>query len=425
MQYDVFISYSSVDQKIAEGVCAYLEQHGIRCFVAYRDIPRGVVWAGAIVEALEHSRLMLVLFSKHFNDSRQVDREIELAAEQGMPILTFRLSNDDFTGAKKYYLKNLNWIDAFPNPERSFGSLKDNVCKLLGKDPTPISAEELTESEQQPELLKMEEDSPSGLTGDMATHPISNHSRKWEFVIIIGLIVIVTAVAIGLQWNNARRVEEERKALVAQMRNDSIARAVRDSQVQQSASSSMPATTGKINGHEYVDLGLSVKWATCNVGADSPEDDGNYYAWGETITKRDYSRGTYEYLKNGDYTNLGQNISGTQYDVARAHWGGTWRLPTLDETKELLDKCSWSWTIQKGVNGCRVTGKNGKSIFLPAAGDRLGTEVNYRGSRGLYWAGTLNEYYSSNAYHLYFDSGRHFWLSIYRYYGRTVRPVTE
>lgn len=131
MQYDVFISYSSVDQKIAEGVCAYLEQHGIRCFVAYRDIPRGVVWAAAIVDALENARMMLVLFSRHFNESRQVDREIELAAEQDIPILTFRLSDAAFTGAKKYYLKNLNWIDAFPNPEQCFGSLKNNVCLLL------------------------------------------------------------------------------------------------------------------------------------------------------------------------------------------------------------------------------------------------------------------------------------------------------
>lgn len=114
-------------------VC-HLEQHGIRCFVAYRDVPHGVVWAGAIVEALEHSRMMLVLFSKNFNDSSQVDREIELAAEQDIPILTFRLSDAAFTGAKKYYLTNLNWIDAFPNPERYFGSLKDNVCRLLGVD---------------------------------------------------------------------------------------------------------------------------------------------------------------------------------------------------------------------------------------------------------------------------------------------------
>lgn len=132
MRYDVFISYSSIDQKIAEGVCAYLEQQGIRCFVAYRDIPRGVVWAEAIVEALDQSRMMVVLFSKNFNDSKQVNREIELASNLNMPILTFRLSNDDFEGAKKYYLQNLNWIDAFPNPERSFGALHRNVASLLG-----------------------------------------------------------------------------------------------------------------------------------------------------------------------------------------------------------------------------------------------------------------------------------------------------
>ena len=132
MRYDVFISYSSIDQKIAEGVCAYLEQQGIRCFVAYRDIPRGVVWATAIVEALENSRMMVVLFSKNFNDSSQVEREIELASNMEMPILTFRLSDVAFRGAKKYYLQNLNWIDAFPNPERSFGALYGNVVSLLG-----------------------------------------------------------------------------------------------------------------------------------------------------------------------------------------------------------------------------------------------------------------------------------------------------
>ena len=131
MRYDVFISYSSIDQKIAEGVCAYLEQQDIRCFVAYRDIPRGLEWAEVIVEALEHSRMMVVLFSNNFNNSKQVNREIELASNSNMPILTFRLTDDDFEGAKKYYLQNLNWIDAFPNPERSFGALYGNVSSLL------------------------------------------------------------------------------------------------------------------------------------------------------------------------------------------------------------------------------------------------------------------------------------------------------
>ena len=132
MRYDVFISYSSIDQKIAEGVCAYLEQQGVRCFVAYRDIPRGVVWATAIVKALENSRMMVVLFSKNFNESSQVERELELASNMKLPILTFRLSNDDFEDAKKYYLQNLHWIDAFPNPERSFSALYGNVSSLLG-----------------------------------------------------------------------------------------------------------------------------------------------------------------------------------------------------------------------------------------------------------------------------------------------------
>lgn len=132
MAYDVFISYSSHDQKVVEGLCAYLEAHKIRCFVAYRDIPRGVVWARAIVEALEESRMMVVVFSEHFNNSDQVDREIELASEDKKPILTFRLSNDAFKGAKKFYLKNINWIDAFPNPQQVFGSVAENVARLLG-----------------------------------------------------------------------------------------------------------------------------------------------------------------------------------------------------------------------------------------------------------------------------------------------------
>ena len=131
MNYDVFISYSSHDQKVVEGLCAYLEQHKIRCFVAYRDIPRGVVWARAIVEALDESRMMVVVFSDHFNNSDQVDREIELASEDRKPILTFRITDDAFKGAKKYYLKNINWIDAFPNPAELFGSVADNVAKLL------------------------------------------------------------------------------------------------------------------------------------------------------------------------------------------------------------------------------------------------------------------------------------------------------
>lgn len=153
MKYDVFISYSSLDQKVAEGVCAYLEQHRIRCFIAYRDIPKGVVWARAIVDALDESSMIVVVFSGNFNRSEQVDREIELASEDKKPILTFRISDEAFKGAKKYYLKNLNWIDAFPQPEQCFGNLCENVQKLLGIKETVESV-----------LQKQPETTPSPVT---------------------------------------------------------------------------------------------------------------------------------------------------------------------------------------------------------------------------------------------------------------------
>lgn len=131
MKYDVFISYSSHDQKIVEGLCAYLEQYKIRCFVAYRDIPKGKPWPPYISEALNQCRMMVVVFSCNFNRSEEVDRELTIASKKKKPILTFRLSDEEFKGTKEYYLSNINWIDAFPNPENAFGNITDSVAKLL------------------------------------------------------------------------------------------------------------------------------------------------------------------------------------------------------------------------------------------------------------------------------------------------------
>ena len=130
--YDIFISYSSHDKERVMELCNYIEQHDLRCFVAHRDIPRGVVWARSIVEAIESSRMMLVVFSKSFNESEQVDREIELACEAKMPILSVRLSGDQYTGAKRYYLNNINWIDAFPEPSRVYADVMSSILSLLG-----------------------------------------------------------------------------------------------------------------------------------------------------------------------------------------------------------------------------------------------------------------------------------------------------
>ena len=195
----------------------------------------------------------------------------------------------------------------------------------------------------------------------------------------------------------------------------------------------------EINGRRYVDLGLpsGLKWATCNVGASKPEEYGGYYAWGETEEKDNYDWSTYKWYKDSDDTMI-KYCTSREYgtvdnntvldradDVAHVKWGGTWRMPTFDEQKELLNNCTWTWTTQNGVTGYKVTGPNGNSIFLPAAGYRSGAEVFYRGSNGLYWSSSLYSDSSFLAFSLFLSSGYRNWDSSGRYGGRSVRPVSE
>ena len=169
--------------------------------------------------------------------------------------------------------------------------------------------------------------------------------------------------------------------------------------------------TGSENDHEWVDLGLpsGLKWATCNVGATTPEGYGDYFAWGETVPKDNYDWSTYKYCKGSKNTltkyntdsNYGtvDNKTTLEFsdDAAHVNWGGKWRMPTAAEQDELRNNCTWTWTTQNGINGYKGTSKtNANSIFLPAA------SAYDVGFRGFYWSSSLYE--SSSAYNLYFDS---------------------
>lgn len=198
------------------------------------------------------------------------------------------------------------------------------------------------------------------------------------------------------------------------------------------------------NNHEYVDLGLSVKWATCNIGATSPEDYGDFFAWGETTIKSTYHWNTYKWC-NGNYDTPTKYNNNSSYDIvdnkilldkiddaAASIWGGNWRMPTFNEYKELYNNCTWNWIIQNGVKGYKVTSKkNGNCIFLPAAGNyhhisgRNSSSHGGVGRYGTYWLSSFSSQNNPNyADNIYFDSTYvHVGGCDNRSFGLSIRPI--
>ena len=183
------------------------------------------------------------------------------------------------------------------------------------------------------------------------------------------------------------------------------------------------------NHPHAIDLGLpsGTKWACCNVGASKPEEYGGYYAWGETKTKSYYDGETYQYYNsNTGLVNIGSDIAGTSYDAATSNWGAPWRMPTSAQIQELLNNTTSQWTTQNGVYGRKFTGRNGGTVFLPAAGNRWDVypSLDVEGSLGEYWSSSFNESLGS-AYGLGFDSGSAYWSNNFRISGFSVRPVRK
>lgn len=193
------------------------------------------------------------------------------------------------------------------------------------------------------------------------------------------------------------------------------------------------------NKHPHmIDLGLpsGTKWACCNVGANKPDDYGEYYAWGETSTKTEYTWKTYKHC-NGKQKNcfdLGASICGTQYDVAHTKWGGNWKMPSSDQMKELITKCKHQWTSVNHIHGYLFTGPNGHSIFMPAAGSK--GESTYGDTR-LFRLGECGEYWSGMSVRETKRNYEAYYLKFYREVisgictdcwrsgGKAVRPVAK
>jgi uncharacterized protein (TIGR02145 family) len=191
--------------------------------------------------------------------------------------------------------------------------------------------------------------------------------------------------------------------------------------------------------HAYVDLGLpsGLLWATCNVGANAPEDYGEYFAWGETTTKSNFNWSTYQYCNGSDntftkyctdanygYNGFTDNLTTLlpEDDAATANWGSDWRMPTKAEWRELFNNTTVTLTTQNGVNGHLFTARNGNSIFLPATGCRFYSALFYAGSCGYYWSSSLYTE-TDYAWYFYYDSDNYGVYVETRNYGLTIRPV--
>ena len=196
---------------------------------------------------------------------------------------------------------------------------------------------------------------------------------------------------------------------------------------------------------DYVDLGLAsgTLWATHNLGAQNPEDCGDYFAWGETVPNKEtytWSTTAWVYYENGSMR-LSKYNTDSQYgeidnkteldpedDAAYVNWGPNWRMPSVAQIDELLTQCNWQWTELNGMKGRLLTGPNGKTLFLPAAGQRSGANLSSVGSNGNYWSRELyylnpTSYRPTNAYKLYFGSSAKQKVSASRNSGYPVRPV--
>jgi uncharacterized protein (TIGR02145 family) len=192
-----------------------------------------------------------------------------------------------------------------------------------------------------------------------------------------------------------------------------------------------------ILGHDFVDLGLSVKWATCNIGAKDPTEYGDYFAWGETVTKSNFCKNNCEtYIEENAILKLFCNNSlkhkvttdikgNSAFDVATSHWGKPWRMPSKEEFEELISRCKWEWIFIGKIYGYKITAVNNNHIFLPAAGAFVDNSLFFSNSQCNYWSSTPKRNSLSNSFYLSSSSYKYEIHSWSRYIGRSIRAVYD
>ena len=295
------------------------------------------------------------------------------------------------------------------------------------KPPKETRVNRPTEKSKEPNRNSVPPNTPASVAARKSSSSSSSSSGLWCFLKKINpwIYIFLGVIIVSFIWDAVEGNVEEPTVEVYDT-NDGIKEEYVD-------------LSGTLNGYEWVDLGLpsGLKWASCNVGASSPEDYGDYFAWGETRPKSEYSWSTYK-LCHGTYdtqtkynnNNFKENYTlSLEDDAARQNWHSSWRIPTKDEWLELREHCTWTWTTYKDVEGMLVYGPAGTCIFLPAAGYADKKNISDMTAFGGYWSASRSEENTYNAGISSFHSGKEFmknkWQNVYRCRGYSVRPVSD
>lgn len=497
MKYDVFISYSTKDKAIADVVCNTLENNGIHCWIAPRNIQPGKPYAREIINGIASSKALLLIYTSNSNSAEHVINEVDAAFNAKKTIIPFLVEDVTMNPELVYYLARKHWLVAYPDYKQKLGVLVDTICNILCIPKKVVVNDEDGVKEPVGEN-ESNSDEPSSHFWDFFASSTFKVSFRYFVVLLIVVSVGVGAWSSFMVDNaplesvpgknykeqvkdkhshsNRPAPDEVRGHRPASSPEESDSNGVTPESRTLEEYSSCPTCFGSgikydvfnnmymalpcpdcsgsgilpdkqfkeqeisvnksfINGREYVDLDLpsGIKWATCNIGATKPEEYGSYYAWGETEEKLDFTQqydfDTYKWYDASRDTIIKYGIKTVldfEDDVACVIWGSGWRTPTIEEQRELLKYCSWHWTSINGVEGYKVIGKNGCSIFLPATGYRKGEELCCSGENGYYWSSSLDDRDSLFAGRLYISSvNRGCKGGGLRCFGYSVRPVSN
>lgn len=447
MKHDIFISYKRLDKDKVFEIKNFIENKtGYKCWIDLDGIESDAQFANVIIRAINDCELFLFMYSHNhteIDDNDWTVREINFAEDKKKRIVFVNIDNTPLTDWFKLVFGTKQQVDA--SSDFAMNKLCVDIARWLKsgmKTDMRNTNDALIriETDLDCRVLRFKEELAIAKADDITEIRLPKGKHKLTFegleckddsystIYEVKDLDYEDYIEVNLlEKYNVRKVEES-KQKAEQERIEKEKRLEKERQEREAKvkaeQEKNKQSSGTINGHEYVDLGLSVKWATCNVGANKPEKYGDYYAWGETNTKSSY--------KEDNCTTYGKqmnDISGNpQYDVARKKWGVTWRMPTKAEMLELINSCTCQWTTQNGVKGYKVTGPNGNHIFLPAAGCRYGSSLVNDGYYGYYWSSTPYDVngYDGSAYSLGFGDGSegvHWYYN--RKFGLTVRPITE